>query len=79
MSSSRTYIEGHLTGLQPASMAIWDEQFVEAVSFAQSGIQRQKAWATQHVKVKSPQTLLVPMVKQGGSAYAGIEYCRADS
>ncbi|KLJ07252.1 nitrate reductase-like protein [Blastomyces silverae] len=52
--------------MQPASMAIWDEQFVEVVLFAQSGIQRQKAWAAQHIKVKSPQTLLAPMVKQGG-------------
>ncbi|OJD24435.1 hypothetical protein ACJ73_04202 [Blastomyces percursus] len=59
-----TYIEGHLTALQPARMAIWDEQYVEAVSFAQRGIQRQKAWAPQHIKVKGPQTLPVLMVKQ---------------
>ncbi|PGH14126.1 hypothetical protein AJ79_03243 [Helicocarpus griseus UAMH5409] len=60
-----TYIEGHLTALMPASMAVWDEQFVGAVTFAQGSIQRQKAWVTQHIKVKSPQTLLVPMVEAG--------------
>ncbi|KAK2738987.1 hypothetical protein FQN55_009643 [Onygenales sp. PD_40] len=58
-----TYIEGHLTALTPASMALWDGDFVNAVAFAQEGIQRQKAWATQHVRVKAPQTLLVPMVR----------------
>jgi hypothetical protein len=29
---------------------------------AQGSIQRQKAWVNQHIKVKSPQTLLVPTV-----------------
>lgn len=56
-----TYIEGHLTALSPASQALWDLEFVEAVKFSQQGIQRQKAWVTQHIKVKSPQTLLVPV------------------
>ncbi|KAL3478855.1 hypothetical protein BJX99DRAFT_256062 [Aspergillus californicus] len=54
------YIEGHLTALMPVSQALWDNQFVDAVGFAQIGIQRQMAWVTQHIKVKSPQTLLVP-------------------
>ncbi|KAL4964214.1 molybdopterin oxidoreductase family protein [Aspergillus stella-maris] len=54
------YIEGHLTALTPASQALWDKEFSEAVTFAQDNIGRQKAWASQHVKVKSPQTLLVP-------------------
>lgn len=55
-----TYIEGHLTALLPASQALWDSEFVDSVVFAQSNIQRQKAWANKHIKVKSPQTLLVP-------------------
>ncbi|RDW64542.1 molybdopterin oxidoreductase family protein [Aspergillus mulundensis] len=54
------YIEGHLTALSPASQALWDGEFVDAVKFATQEIQRQKAWTTQHIKVKSPQTLLVP-------------------
>lgn len=55
-----TYIEGHLTALLPASQALWDSDFFEAVDFAQTNIRRQKAWANNHIKVKSPQTLLVP-------------------
>jgi hypothetical protein len=57
-----TYIEGHITALLPASQAVWDSEFLQAVSFAQSSLQRQKAWVSQHIKVKSPQTLLVPML-----------------
>ncbi|KAJ5849351.1 Nitrate reductase [Penicillium chrysogenum] len=57
-----TYIEGHLTALSPASQAVWDSEFVNAISFAQGSIQRQRAWVNQHIKVKSPQTLLVPTV-----------------
>lgn len=59
-----TYIEGHLTALIPASQAMWDNDFFEAVGFAQTNIQRQKAWANKHIKVKSPQTLLVPKATQ---------------
>lgn len=55
-----TYIEGHLTALLPASQALWDSDFLKAVRFAQTNIGRQKAWANKHIKVKSPQTLLVP-------------------
>ncbi|KAJ5982023.1 hypothetical protein N7451_012123 [Penicillium sp. IBT 35674x] len=55
-----SYIEGHLTALSPASQALWDTEFVDAVTFAQTSVGRQKAWANQHIKVKSPQTLLVP-------------------
>ncbi|KAL4900417.1 hypothetical protein BDW74DRAFT_188265 [Aspergillus multicolor] len=54
------YIEGHLAALSPASQALWDGEFVDAVKFATQEVQRQKAWTTQHIKVKSPQTLLVP-------------------
>lgn len=75
-----TYIEDHLVALLPASQAIWDTEFVEAVTFAQGGIGRQKAWAAQHIKVKSPQTLLVPMampedLKQPDSSLAGTLRC----
>lgn len=55
-----TYIDSHLLALLPASQALWDTNFVQAVEFAQDAITRQKLWATQHIKVKSPQTLLVP-------------------
>ncbi|CEL10262.1 Putative Nitrate reductase [Aspergillus calidoustus] len=54
------YIEGHLLALSPSSQALWDGEFVDVVDFAQTNVQRQKAWVNQHIKVKSPQTLLVP-------------------
>jgi hypothetical protein len=54
------YIEGHLLALSPSSQALWDREFVDVVDFAQTNVQRQKAWVNQHIKVKSPQTLLVP-------------------
>lgn len=57
-----TYIDGHLTALGPASQAMWDQEFVDAVFYAQSCIARESAWVKQHIKVKSPQTLLVPSV-----------------
>lgn len=57
-----TYIEGHFTALKPASQALWDADFQEAVDFGTTAVARQKAWASQHIKVKSPQTLLVTMI-----------------
>lgn len=57
-----TYIDGHLTALGPASQAMWDKEFVDVVMYAQSCIARQSAWVKQIIKVKSPQTLLVPCV-----------------
>lgn len=56
-----TYIDSHLLALLPASQALWDTEFVQAVTFAQDAILRQKSWTSQHIKVKGPQTLLVPM------------------
>lgn len=71
-----SYIEGHLMALSTASQALWDNDFVEAVSFSQVTIQRQQAWANKYIKVKGPQTLLVPDVApeelhDGGSSMAG--------
>lgn len=56
-----TYIEGHLTALTPASQALWDSEFIDAVNFCVTEINRQKSWLTNQIKVKSPQALLVPM------------------
>lgn len=55
-----SYIEGHLTALSTASQALWDTSFVEAVNSSQATIQRQQLWASKYIKVKGPQTLLVP-------------------
>uniref|UniRef100_A0A093XDL3 Nitrate reductase n=1 Tax=Talaromyces marneffei PM1 TaxID=1077442 RepID=A0A093XDL3_TALMA len=56
-----TYIDGYLIALKPASMALWDKGFVDAVDFAQAQLARQQAWVRSHLKTKSPQTLLVPV------------------
>lgn len=56
-----TYIEGHFIALNPASQALWDDEFIKAVTFCTNQVNRQRAWIVQQVKVRSPQTLLVPM------------------
>ncbi|KAJ9322825.1 hypothetical protein DTO027B5_595 [Paecilomyces variotii] len=55
------HIDGHLVALHPASQAMWDENFFEAVKFSQQQITRMKSWTTQQMKTKAPQRLLVPM------------------
>lgn len=60
-----TYIEGHLIALSPSSQALWDSEFIGAVDFAQSSMARQLSWVRQHIKVKAPQTLLVPTAWKG--------------
>lgn len=60
-----TYIEGHVTALSPSSQALWDGEFMDAVDFAQSSMSRQMSWVKQHIKVKAPQTLLVPTAWEG--------------
>lgn len=55
-----SYLEGHMTALTPASQALWDKGFIEAVTFSRTQISRQQAWISEHIKVMSPQTLLVP-------------------
>ena len=55
-----SHLESHLTALTPASQALWDKDFVEAVAFAQTQIGRQQTWVNLQIKTRSPQTLLVP-------------------
>lgn len=58
------HIRGSVTALLPAAQALWDEGFVEAVGTAQTCLGRMESWVAQQVKVRSPQTLLVPVEKQ---------------
>lgn len=60
LSMYLAHINGHLAALGPASQALWDKEFIGAVTFATEQVQRQNAWATAQIKVRSPQTLLVP-------------------
>jgi hypothetical protein len=56
---------GHLevlfTALTPTAQALWDEGFVEAVGKGQTAVGRMQSWVRQQVKVRGPQTLLVPV------------------
>jgi predicted molibdopterin-dependent oxidoreductase YjgC len=54
------HVQSHLIALTPASQALWDSDFMEAVSFCTTQIDRQQAWVKQQIKVRGPQTLLVP-------------------
>lgn len=60
------HIDGHLLALQPTSKASWDKGFIDAVAYCQHQIGRLVAWADEHLKVRSPQTLLVPDRGFGG-------------
>jgi ferredoxin-nitrate reductase len=55
-----SHVEGHLLALSPASQALWDQDFIQAVKYCSEQLGRLVAWANFHLKVKSPQILLVP-------------------
>ncbi|WQF87695.1 hypothetical protein CDEST_12709 [Colletotrichum destructivum] len=57
-----SHIEGGLNALIPVSQACWDAEFFEAVKFGQESMHRMQSWADQQIKVRAPQTLLVPML-----------------
>lgn len=65
------HIDGHLLALWPAAKALWDKDFIERVEFCQKQIERLEAWANEHLKVKAPQSLIVPDKGFGGSALFG--------
>ncbi|KAH8819369.1 putative periplasmic nitrate reductase [Xylogone sp. PMI_703] len=60
-----SHVESHFVALVPASQALWDKDFIEVVSFCTGQITRMIAWVKQQIKVRSPQTLLVPAPKVG--------------
>lgn len=55
-----SYIDGFLKALSPAVQACWDASFTKAVAEATQTISRQQAWVSQQIRVKAPQTLVVP-------------------
>ncbi|TID07278.1 Nitrate reductase [Colletotrichum higginsianum] len=57
-----SHIEGGLNALIPVSQACWDAEFFDAVKFGQESMHRMQSWANQQIKVRAPQTLLVPML-----------------
>lgn len=58
-----SHVQGSLTALGPASQALWDGEFQGAVLSAQETVRRSQSWVSQQIKVRSPQTLLVPTRK----------------
>lgn len=61
------YMESSLEALQPVGLAMWDEEFVEALEYAGECVGRMRDWVRGQVKVRSPQTLLVPVEGGRGS------------
>ena len=53
-------IEGYLTALIPASQALWDLEFCDALTEASNDISRSQAWVKHQISVRAPQTLIVP-------------------
>ncbi|RYP47391.1 hypothetical protein DL768_006559 [Monosporascus sp. mg162] len=49
-----------LNALQPVSQAVWDEEFSAVVSDNMRDLRRMQAWVSKQIKVRAPQTLLVP-------------------
>ncbi|KXJ87864.1 hypothetical protein Micbo1qcDRAFT_124009 [Microdochium bolleyi] len=58
------HVQGGLTALGPVSGALWDERFAGAVALCDRETRRTQAWIVQQVKVRAPQTLLVPTPRQ---------------
>ncbi|KAK1579680.1 uncharacterized protein LY79DRAFT_693683 [Colletotrichum navitas] len=50
--------------LIPVSQACWDKELLEAVQFGQTSTIRMQAWVNQQVKVRAPQSLLVPALQR---------------
>ncbi len=55
-----SHVESHITALLPTSQALWDGEFINTVTFCKTQVSRQLAVVKQNIKVKSPQTLIVP-------------------
>jgi hypothetical protein len=61
------HLESHFLALGQASRASWDREFIDVVEYCEEQVGRLKAWATEHLKVKAPQSLLVPDKGFGGA------------
>ncbi|RYP20842.1 hypothetical protein DL765_002576 [Monosporascus sp. GIB2] len=59
------YIASCLNALQPVSQAVWDEEFCAVVSDNMRDLRRMQAWVRKQIKVRAPQTLLVPALPGG--------------
>jgi hypothetical protein len=57
------HIRGGIVALNPASQALWDNELHKAVLFADHSLERIQDLTQHQMKVRSPQTLLVPVRK----------------
>lgn len=57
-----SYIRGSLTGMTPASQALWDRECVHCIEACMVDLKRMEAWVLNQMKVKAPQSLLVPVL-----------------
>jgi hypothetical protein len=55
-----SHLESGFMALVPASWALWDADFIEAVDFNHGEVGRMQAWVKQQISVRNPRTLLVP-------------------
>jgi hypothetical protein len=66
------HVDSHITALVPTSQALWDGEFIDAVTFCKTQVARQMAVVQQNIKVKSPQTLIVPSTPLNSNEGTGI-------
>ena len=60
-------IQAGITALVPTSQALWDAAFTEAVASVGGIMGHMQAWVLYQIKVRSPQTLIVPTLPYGSS------------
>lgn len=53
-------LEAHVIVLTPVAGALWDDAFVDAITFIEKELTRQKSWVRNMMNVRAPQTLIVP-------------------
>jgi len=58
-----SHIRSSLNALQPVALAMWDSEFSDAVDYGIECLHRMRAWVKEQLRVRSPQTLLVPVPK----------------
>jgi len=54
------HIEARAIALSPSCQAIWDPEFIDAIKYVLTQCERMKALVEHQLKVRAPQTLLVP-------------------
>lgn len=56
-----SYIRAALTGMMPTSQALWDRECIYCIEACLVDLRRMEAWVLHQLKVRAPQSLLVPV------------------